>query len=338
MKILIAEDDPTSAMLLKRTLESDGFTVVATTDGTQALDAIRREVFDALITDWMMPNMDGISLVRRVRAELESPPPILVVTALSSDDAKTHALHAGADDYLAKPYQPREILRRLRNCIERAKQPAPGRRFDPSAVKKVSARPNDHVGVAIGASTGGPEALRLVVPALRPDLRAAYFLVLHGPIWMLETFTERLMEISELDVCLAEDQQPIQVGKLYVCPGEVHLVVDGAKMRLSNEPAENFVRPAVDPLFRSLAASYGKHSLAVVMTGMGRDGSLGAQHVYHAGGRVLVQDPTTAVAASMPRTTLGMGCVHQILRLEELGAGIHQHTRELASHLAPAHV
>lgn len=338
MKILIAEDDPTSAKLLARTLESDGYTVVVTVDGALALEAIRQTTFDALITDWMMPNMDGISLVRRVRAELDSPPPILVVTALSSADAKSHALDAGADDYLSKPYEPREILRRLRSCIDRAQQPAPRAHFDPKTIKSAPARPADHVGVAIAASTGGPEALRTVIPALQPGLRAAYFLVLHGPVWMLETFTERLVEISKLKVEIAEDHAVIETDTLYVCPGEVHLKVEGSELRLSHEPAENFVRPAADPLFRSLAASYGRNALAVVMTGMGRDGSLGAQHVHHAGGRVLVQDPTTAIAASMPRTTLGMGCVDQIFRLDELGAGIQQHARQLASQLGPVHV
>lgn len=333
MKILIAEDDRTSALLLARTLESDGFTVVSTQDGTEALEAIRRQTFDALITDWMMPHMDGISLVRRVRAELDTPPPILVVTALSSQDAKAHALDAGADDYLAKPYQPQEILRRLRNCIERAKQPPPGLMIDAGALARGPQRPADHVGVAIAASTGGPEALRLVLPALDPQLRAAYFLVLHGPAWMLETFAERLVETCRVKVRMAQDHAPIEVGALHVCPGDVHLKLEAGTTRLTNEPAENFVRPAADPLFRSLAQVYGKKGLGVVMTGMGRDGSLGAQHVHHAGGRVLVQDPTTAVAASMPRTVLGMGCVHQILRLEQLGSGIVQCVRELSTQL-----
>lgn len=333
MKILIAEDDHTSALLLTRTLESDGFTVVSTKDGSEALEAIRQQTFDALITDWMMPHMDGISLVRRVRAELDTPPPILVVTALSSLDAKAHALDAGADDYLAKPYQPQEILRRLRNCIQRARQPAPGLRIDAGAIPSGPQRPADHVGVAITASTGGPEALRLVLPSLDPELRAAYFLVLHGPGWMLETFTERLVGICKVNVRMAEDRAPIEVGSLHVCPGDVHLKIEGGRTRLSNEPAENFVRPAADPLFRSLAQAYGKKGLGVVMTGMGRDGSLGAQYVHHAGGRILVQDPTTAVAASMPRTVLGMGCVQQILRLEELGTGIGQHVRELSTQL-----
>lgn len=337
MKILIAEDDPTSAKLLARTLESDGYTVVVTVDGALALEAMRHRTFEALITDWMMPNMDGISLVRRVRAELDAPPPILVVTALSSADAKSHALDAGADDYLAKPYEPREILRRLRNCIDRARQPVPRVDFDPKSLEQAPLRPAEHVGVAIAASTGGPEALRTVIPALQPGVRAAYFLVLHGPAWMLETFSERLLGISKLKVRMAADHTVIETDTVYVCPGEVHLKVEGFELRLSHEPAENFVRPAADPLFRSVAANYGRNGVAVVMTGMGRDGSLGAQHVHHAGGRVLVQDPTTAIAASMPRTTLGMGCVDQIFRLEELGAGIQQHARQLANQLAPLH-
>ena len=329
MKILIAEDDPTSALLLRKTLESEGYDVVVTTDGVEALEAVRRQEFAAILTDWMMPNMDGISLVRRVRAELESPPPLLVVTALSSNDARNHALEAGADDYLAKPYEPREILRRLSNCIDRARQPAPEK-----AVAASPGQPDgftaDHVGVAIAASTGGPEALRSVLPSLAPGPEASFFLVLHGPGWMLETFAERAQALTSLDVRIAADRETVETGKVYISPGDVHLQVDGPILRLVNDPPENFVRPAADPLFRSIARTYGRRGVAVVMTGMGRDGSLGAQFVHHAGGRVLVQDPVTAVAASMPRTTVGMGIVDHIHSLDQLGTGIMAQVRESA--------
>ena len=327
MKILIAEDDPTSAMLLSRTLEGDGYEVVSTADGVQALATLRAQSFDAVLTDWMMPNMDGISLVRRVRVEFETPPPILVITALSSDDAREHALEAGADDYLAKPYQPNDILQRLRDCIERAHQPAPSP-GTMHAVRGPSAPPS-HVGVGIAASTGGPEALRALLPSLDPNLNAAYLLVLHGPEWMLETFAERAAGLTRLGVRIATDGERIEPRTLFVCPGDRHMKVDaaGPSILLTNEPPENFVRPAADPLFRSLAAAYGSRSVAVVLTGMGRDGSMGAQQVHAVGGQVLAQDPVTAIAASMPRTTVGLGVVDRIAPIDRLGAMLNESAR-----------
>jgi len=327
VKILIAEDDPTSALLLRKTLESDGYDVVATADGVQALATLRAQSFDAVLTDWMMPNMDGISLVRRVRAEFHEPPPILVITALSSADARQHALEAGADDYLAKPYQPKSILQRLRDCIERAHQPAPS----PGTLHAVQApaAPPSHVGVGIAASTGGPEALRTLLPSLDPTLNAAYLLVLHGPDWMLETFTERAAELTRVTVRLAADGDRVVPRTLYVCPGDRHMKVEasGPSIVLTNEPPENFVRPAADPLFRTLASVYGPRSVAVVLTGMGRDGSMGAQQVHAVGGQVLAQDPVTAIAASMPRTTIGLGLVDRIAPIDQIGAMLAKSAR-----------
>jgi two-component system chemotaxis response regulator CheB len=279
--------------------------------------------------------MDGIALVRRVRAELESPPPILVVTALSSGDARSHALEAGADDYLAKPYEPRKVLRRLKSCIARQLQPTPDP-VDSKDMPSPAALSSDHIGVALVASTGGPEALRKLLAELDPNLPATYFLILHGPAWMLETFADRMRDVSPLDVRLAADHARIEVGGVLVCPGDFHMKIDGSgqKIRLTTEPPENFVRPAADPLLRSLAAVYGTRAVGVILTGMGRDGSLGSQHVHAAGGTVLIQNPNTAVASSMPRTALSMGTADQILDLDQIPDALHRTIRRLSPALA----
>ena len=114
MKILIAEDDATTALLLQRTLTKGGYDVTVARDGIDALAAIKHKPFDALITDWMMPRMDGIELIRQVRTIVKSDMIIIVITALDSVKAKAHALEAGANDYLARPYQ---LSRRLQKSI-----------------------------------------------------------------------------------------------------------------------------------------------------------------------------------------------------------------------------
>lgn len=340
MKILIAEDDPTSALLLTKVLESDGYEVVATADGVQAMAAMRNQRFDAVLTDWMMPNMDGISLVRRARAEFESPSPMLVITALSSGDARKHAIDAGADDYLAKPYQPQKILQRLSDCIGRANQPMPAPRPGaPTGVSGPRTLPN-HVAVGIGTSTGGPEALRELIPHLSPDSRAAFLLVLHGPDWMLDTFTEHAQSLTRVKTIQATHGVAIEPGSLYVCPGDRHMVIvpEGPSITLSDAPPENFVRPSVDPLFRSIASVYGPRGIGVVLTGMGRDASLGAQHVHAAGGKVIVQDPTTAIAASMPRSTISLGLGNRIVPLRDLGGAIAECVSDASRAELPASV
>ncbi len=119
MKILIAEDDATSALLLQRTLTKGGYDVTVARDGIDALAAMKQKPFDALITDWMMPRMDGIELIRQVRTIVKPDMIIIVITALDSVEAKAHALEAGADDYLAKPYQLRKVLKVLENYLAR---------------------------------------------------------------------------------------------------------------------------------------------------------------------------------------------------------------------------
>jgi two-component system, chemotaxis family, protein-glutamate methylesterase/glutaminase len=334
VRVLIAEDDSTSALLLEKSLQSDGYEVTVTNNGLQALEALRVGEYDALLTDWMMPELDGIALVRRLRAEFDNPPPILVVTALSSEDARRHALEAGADDYLAKPYVPHQLLQRVRDCIQRAQQPVPVATDAPKAA--VAAANIGCVGVGLAASTGGPEALRAVLSQLPDDSLAAYFVVLHGPGWMLQTFVDRVAEEVSLGVCMAGHGMEVKPRNVYVCPGDNHMEIEvsGKTLRLTSEPPENFVRPAADPLFRSLAAVFGANSVAVILTGMGRDASLGAQAVRAAGGRVIVQDPTLAVAASMPRTVISLGLADEILALGDIAAQVTAEVERLAGQLA----
>lgn len=346
MKILIAEDDLTSAHLLHRTLLKAGHFVAVARDGKQALLALQQAgqahaPFDALLTDWMMPEMDGIELIRRARTLPGPVPAIMVLTTLSSEQARSHALQAGADDYLAKPYEPRQVLLRLNDCLRRRDQPPPQPQLQRPASEVPAARgpavPPPCVGVVITASTGGPQALIEVLRGLPATDRAAFFLVLHGPAWMLETFAHRLQQETRMKVHLAADGQQAAPGAVYLAPGDRHLCVQAdLRLRLIDEPPENFVRPSADPLFRSAARAFGRHCLAVVMTGLGRDGALGAEHIAAAGGVVLAQEPTTAVAASMPQSVIALGVARDVLPLQSLPAAISRHIDALSLALRAA--
>lgn len=336
LKILIAEDDQTSAALLQRLLMKAGHSVTAAGDGAQALAQLAREPVDAILTDWMMPNMDGIELVRRVRRQIRPVPIIVVVTALNADEARNYALDAGADDYLTKPYRPQDVLGCLDTCVARKEQPAPSLPNLPRVSVAPAGGGPPFVGVGIAASTGGPDALIRVINGLSPSPlhRAAYFVVLHGPSWMLTTFTRRLQGHTELKVHLGQHGAVAQVGQLYVAPGEHHMTIaSGMRLQLSKDPPENFVRPAADPLFRGIATVFGRHSLAVVLTGMGRDGSLGAAHVSSAGGLVVAQDPDTALARSMPQTVVNLGIAKNVVALDGVAPAIARHVQALSASL-----
>jgi two-component system chemotaxis response regulator CheB len=337
-RILIAEDDATSAYLLEHTLANAGYEVVKTSDGVEALDAIIHGApFDALITDWMMPNMDGIALIRKVRAEIEHPPVIMVITALAFEESRRHALDSGADDYLAKPYKPSELNQRLELLFARQDQEQAAPRPRPSARRAphVPATLPPCVGVVIATSTGGPPILRQLLKDLPVGLPAAYFLVQHGPDWMMRTFIRSLQAEIKHPLHLAVDGMRVQSGHIYLAPGDHHMIVDptGRQLMLLDGPPVNFVMPAADPLFESAARIFGRYCVAVVLTGLGRDGVLGSDRIAEAGGVVLVQDPMEATASGMPRAVIEIVETHCVLPSAMLGAALGRQVKELAARL-----
>ncbi len=324
VKILIVEDDPTSTLILERSLRKAGYETLSASDGVEALEILQEQPCDAIVSDWMMPRMDGIELIHRLRLTMQPLPVFLIVTSLSMPEARTHALQAGADDYLAKPFAVPEVLERLANCLARRQQPEPlPSSFRRTPSKKPSAPPPDFIAIGITASTGGPEAVREVVRGIGSLKESCIFLVLHGPAWMLETFASRLQRETNLPVRLAEEGMSVEAGKILLAPGDWHMTIaPGPVVRLNKDAPENYMRPAADPLFRAMASVFQTNAMGVILTGMGRDGALGAAEIVANGGLVFAQDPQTAVAPSMPQTAINAGVVSQTLPLHEIAPEI----------------
>ena len=324
-KILVAEDELTNSILLKRLLTKAGYSVITAFNGTDALAHLEKEPFDALLTDWMMPQMDGIELIRRVRQSINPVPLVVMITALVSEGARTYALESGADDYIAKPIDVDELLIRVKDGLERKQQ------LFPTSISSVSTRELEvtppFVGVVIATSTGGPPTLIEIFRNIPANTNAAFYIVQHGPPWMLETFSQRLQRETGLKVNLAINGLTSEIGNIYIAPGEKHLRIEPEtfKLRLDEGPKENFVRPAADPLFRSAAESFGKFCLGVVLTGLGRDGAQGASQIASVQGTVIVQDPDTCVAPSMPKTVIESGIQHKLITLSDMGKAISEY-------------
>ncbi|MDP9436605.1 MAG: CheB methylesterase domain-containing protein, partial [Actinomycetota bacterium] len=176
--------------------------------------------------------------------------------------------------------------------------------------------------LAIGSSTGGPDALTTLLPHLPADLPVPVVITQHMPPVFTRLFAQRLDAKCPLQVKEAEDGDRVQPGRVLVAPGDRHLVVErrGTALvaRLSDAPAENFCRPAVDVMFRSAAAVFGEGVLGVVLTGMGSDGARGAEVLRAAGGEVVVQDQATSVVWGMPGATVAAGQAHRVLPLAEI--------------------
>ncbi len=313
-KILIAEDDSTSRRNLERILGKAGYEVVAAVDGAEAFRFVQKEQFDALVTDWMMPNVDGIQLIKSMRAKIKPTPPIMMITALSSKEAHDHALDSGADDFIGKPFEPVEVVSRLKSLLARSSQIAVSAptvvRIPASRVAPIS-KPGveKQIIVAVAASTGGPPVLKSFLEKIRSSKRTAILIVQHGPKWMLESFVRTLGKTTMIPVHLVTEEIPLEVGNVYLASGNGHMVVDpsGRKVQVKDGPDVNYVKPAADPLFESVANAFGENSIGVVFTGMGSDGAYGCRAIAEQGGHVLVQEPKTCAVDSMPNAVSKVG-------------------------------
>ena len=190
------------------------------------------------------------------------------------------------------------------------------------------ARTRPYTVVLVGSSTGGPEALADFVRNLDPQVRTPVVVVQHMPAGFTRLLAERLDKLGHLDAREAVDGERVTPGTLLVCPGGVHLELHkagaGLVVRLTDAPPENFVRPAVDVLFRTAAAACGEGVLAVVLTGMGRDGERGAAAVQAAGGTVIAQDERTSVVWGMPGCVARADLADAVLPLPRIGPNVSE--------------
>ena len=184
--------------------------------------------------------------------------------------------------------------------------------------------------IAIGCSTGGPDALAQVLRAFPASLPVPVVVVQHMPPLFTKMFAERLDRVSSITVEEAGNDMPLCPGAAYIAPGDYHLEVTrasgGVVTRLNTDPPENFCRPAVDVLFRAVATVFGGHVLAVVMTGMGKDGQRGAQILADGGAEIVVQDEETSVVWGMPGAVAHAGLADEVLPLPEIASHLVSRT------------
>lgn len=317
MRVLIAEDDLHAAAMLRQTLERGGFAVDHAGNGREALELLMQREYLFLLTDWMMPEMDGLELIARARVEVPSPPLIVFITSVDSEESRGKALESGADEFLSRPLRPDAVLGTLNGLIQRRQQElfamvggaASGAATDEAETSRVEPAGGDGPKViGVATSSGGPTALREVLRGLPADLPATVLVVLHGQPWVIESVIPRLRSEVALPIEVATDGTALEPGRILFAPGDVHLSIDDRRLlRVADGNPVNFVKPSADVLFGSMAEICGASSIGAVLTGRGQDGAAGTRAIVAAGGRALVQDPDGALAAGMPQTTLS-GC------------------------------
>ncbi|MCW2607305.1 MAG: putative response regulator receiver modulated methylesterase CheB [Frankiales bacterium] len=347
INVLVVDDSVVIRRLVTTSLESDPEISVCGTaaNGRIALSKLLQVAPDLVTLDVEMPELNGLETLRELRKTHPRLPVIMFSTLTERGAAATlDALTAGASDYVCKPANvgsvPEAIAAVREQLIPKIKALVPGGiRPLPSApprpqrhvpVQPVSsAAPTGRVDLlAIGSSTGGPDALTEVLPRLPANLAVPVVITQHMPPVFTRLFAQRLDAKCPLSVKEAEDGDRLEAGRVLVAPGDRHLVLErrgtATVVRLSDAPAENFCRPAVDVMFRSAAALYGDKVLAVVLTGMGSDGARGAEVLRAAGSEVVVQDQASSVVWGMPGAVVAAGQAHRVLPLRDVATDVLQ--------------
>ncbi len=340
VRVLIADDSAYMRVVLKDMLESDQRVNVvgSAKDGLEAIDMAKSLAPDVVLLDIQMPKMDGIATLQRIMKE--APTRVVMLSAMDKVDGQLplRALEMGAVDFISKPSGPisidivhfkDEIIGIIKDvsgtrveALKKARAPLP----EKLALRRREAAKERSV-IAIAASTGGPRALEVLFAAMPRDLPTSFLIVQHLPEGFAESFAKRLNSAKGPRVVLAENGQRVENGVAYLAPSGKHLTLawrGESKLIIKLEKGKpvNFVMPSADVMFKSVADCVGEKVLAVILTGMGSDGAVGAEAVKKAGGKVFVQDEQSAVAFSMPKSVIETGAVDRVLPLESMARKI----------------
>ncbi|WP_129596971.1 protein-glutamate methylesterase/protein-glutamine glutaminase [Anaerophilus nitritogenes] len=341
IKVLVVDDSAFMRKIVSDIINLDqDLNVVATArNGKEAIEKIKEFSPDIVTMDVEMPILDGITTLKEIMKD--HPLPVIMVSSVTMEGAEAtlKALELGAVDFITKPtnifkMNTGDMKSLLTEKIKIAAKAKVTTRINNQPLKikntekKLWIPQNKNIKkiVAIGTSTGGPRALQDVIPYLPKNIPASILIVQHMPAGFTKSLADRLNNLSEIHVKEAENEEILQPGCAYIAPGAYHLRVikdqGNLKIHLSKDELVSGHRPSVNAMMNSLAQIKLNNLVGVIMTGMGSDGAEGMKNIKEQNGYTIAQDESTCVVYGMPKSAVNLGCIDQIVSLQDIATTI----------------
>jgi two-component system chemotaxis response regulator CheB len=340
-RVLVVDDSAIIRAAVTRLLEADKLVrvVAHANNGRAAIDEVKRQQIDVVVLDIEMPVMDGMTALPEL---LRADPGLRIIMSSTlttrGADIAMQALRLGASDYVPKPTAAAiadasfgaELVAKVKGLARlrrRARQPAASATAaaSPALALRPAARQAPLL-LAIGSSTGGPQALFTLVQALGTAIPVPVVLTQHMPATFTAILADHIGKLGFMPCAEARNGEMLLPGRIYLAPGSQHLLIDGKpgalRARLTTDPPENFCRPSVDPMLRSATEAVGGRLLVLMLTGMGHDGLDGTKAVVAAGGTAIAQDEASSIVWGMPGAVAQAGLCHKILPLTGIGPAV----------------
>jgi two-component system chemotaxis response regulator CheB len=350
IRVVIVDDSAFMRKSLAMMLESDdSISIVGTArDGMEGYELVKKENPDIVTLDIEMPRMDGLTALKKIMKDC--PTSVLMVSSLTTEgaDATLKALEYGAVDFISKEMSfvsiniskiKEELIRKVKSIALHKRSVDRIKRIQSNLTKKTIVTESgsysksipvmDYRAIAIGISTGGPLSLQKVIPKLSGAIKVPIFIVQHMPPHFTKSLAERLNSLSELEVKEAADGDKVENGHVYIAPGGFHMFVKNGTgslpmIKISEMPSDTLHRPSVDVMVDSVVDYYGKRTLGIIMTGMGKDGFNGISKLKGLGGTCIAQNEESCVVYGMPKAIVDAGYADAVLSLEEIPKTINK--------------
>lgn len=333
IKVLIVEDSKYQQLILQQLINSDPLLEVMAVaeNGRQAIEIVKKTKPDVITMDILMPGMNGFETIKEIMSI--SPIPIMVISAkANSDDQQISfkAIESGALAIIGKPpgYKDpafekacNEILGTLKTIAKTDFRQFKSGSLKPQSkiIQNKAARISNIRAIVIGASLGGPQALRELLSNVSSSIPTPIFIVQHISPGFSIGFAQWLDAFSILPVCIPKHGTRAAPGHIYLAPDNYHMLINKYDIiMLEEEPNPKAIKPSVTKLFDSAISAYGPHVIAILLTGMGRDGSQSLVTMKERGALTIAQDENSSLAFGMPGTAISLGGAKYIMPIKEI--------------------